>query len=208
MENVLVVGANGTTGKKVVNLLKDSANYKPIAMVRKESQLEQFDNNGIETVLADLEKDVSHTGKNIDKIIFAAGSGGKKVTKVDQEGAKKMISVGEKAGLKKFVMLSAMGADSPNAVPSLKEYLEAKKRADEYLENSTLTYSIVRPGALTNEEGTGKIRAKKKIGESGNITRDDTAKTLVASLANDKARNTTFEILEGNDEIEEAIESV
>ena len=89
MENVLVVGATGTTGKKVVNLLKSSQYFEPIAMVRKESQKEHFTAQKVKTVLGDLEKDITHTVENIDKVIFAAGSGGKKVVEVDQEGVKR-----------------------------------------------------------------------------------------------------------------------
>ena len=82
MERILVVGANGTTGKKVVQLLKSSQYFEPIAMVRKQDQQEQFKGNDIETVLGDLEQEVSHTLEGIDKVIFAAGSGGKKVIEV------------------------------------------------------------------------------------------------------------------------------
>lgn len=108
MENILVAGANGTTGKKIVNLLKASQYFNPIAMVRKEEQLEQFKVDGVETVLADLTKDLTGAVQNIDKVIFAAGSGGKNVVEVDQEGAKRLMDVSKMADVKKFVMLSTM----------------------------------------------------------------------------------------------------
>ncbi|MEQ8624264.1 MAG: SDR family oxidoreductase [Vicingaceae bacterium] len=208
MENVLVVGANGAIGKKVVHQLVKTDGYSPIAMVRKEEQLGQFEDKGIKTVLADLEKDVSHTGKNIDKIVFAAGSKGKNLKAVDLDGAKKMVEVGRKADIKKFVMLSSMGANQPETVPSLKDYLVAKQKADDFLKASLLPYSIVRPGALTDEAGTGKIRAQKSLGEQGSISRDDVAKALVASLSNDVARDTTYEILSGSDQIKTAVNSI
>ena len=150
MENILVAGANGTTGKKIVNLLKSSQYFNPIAMVRKEEQMDQFKKENIDTVLADLEQDVSHSMKGIDKVIFAAGSGGEKVIEVDQEGAKKLITASGKSKIKKFVMLSSMGADAPEKAENLKKYLEAKHNADEYLKASDLTYTIVRPGSLTD----------------------------------------------------------
>ena len=79
MENILVAGANGTTGKKIVNLLNESQYFNPIAMVRKEEQVAYFKAKNIDTVLADLEQDVSVAFNNtIDKVVFAAGSGGKK----------------------------------------------------------------------------------------------------------------------------------
>jgi uncharacterized protein YbjT (DUF2867 family) len=208
MENILIAGANGTTGKKVVNLLKASQYFNPVAMVRKEEQLAQFKNDGVDTVLADLEKDLTHAVKNIDKVIFAAGSGGKKVVAVDQEGAKNLIDVSKKANVKRFVMLSSMGADNPEAAEDLKEYLKAKHNADEYLQKSNLNYMIVRPGSLTNDKGTGKISLKKHFEEYGSITRDDVAQTLVHSLHEDAGTNETFEILEGDELIGKALDSV
>ena len=208
MENILVAGANGTTGKKVVNLLKASQYFNPVAMVRKEEQLAQFKNQGIDTVLGDLEEELMHTVQNIDKVIFAAGSGGKKVVEVDQEGAKRLIDASQKANVKRFVMLSSMGADNPEAAEDLKEYLKAKHNADEYLKQSELNYMIVRPGSLTNEKGKGKISLKKHFKEHGTITRDDVAQTLVHVLHEDAGTNETFEILEGDTLIGKALDTV
>ncbi|WP_437368686.1 SDR family oxidoreductase [Maribacter litoralis] len=207
MENVLVAGANGTTGKKIVNLLKSSQYFEPIAMVRKEEQQEQFEKDNIKTVLGDLEKDLSHTVENIDKVVFAAGSGGKKVVEVDQEGAKSLIDASKQANVKKFVMLSSMGADNPEESDELKQYLEAKHNADEYLKSANIMYTIVRPGSLTNDSGTGKIELEHKLNKRGSITRDDVAQTLVRSLHDDAAINRTFEIIEGDTLIAKAMDA-
>ncbi|WP_430425928.1 SDR family oxidoreductase [Maribacter litoralis] len=207
MENVLVAGANGTTGKKIVNLLKSSQYFEPIAMVRKEEQQEQFKKEDIKTVLGDLEKDLSHTVENIDKVVFAAGSGGKKVVEVDQEGAKSLIDASKQAHVKKFVMLSSMGADNPEESDELKQYLEAKHNADEYLKSANIMYTIVRPGSLTNDSGTGKIELEHKLNKRGSITRDDVAQTLVRSLHDDAAINRTFEIIEGDTLIAKAMDA-
>jgi uncharacterized protein YbjT (DUF2867 family) len=206
MERVMIAGANGTTGKKIVHLLNTSQYFEPVAMVRKEEQIAQFKNIGIEAVLADLEQDISGTLKNIDKVIFAAGSGGKKVAEVDEKGACKMIDDAISNHIKKFVMLSSMGADKPSEAKELKEYLEAKHNADEYLKSSKLMYAIVRPGSLTNEKGTGKINLAESLNTSGFISRDDVAQTLVRTLHDDAPKNTTFEILEGETLIGKALE--
>lgn len=208
MENILVAGANGTTGKKIVQLLKQSQYFNPVAMVRKEEQVNQFKQDGIDTVLGDLEKEINHIVKGIDKIIFAAGSGGKKVVQVDQEGAKKLMDAGKQQGIKKFVMLSSMGADSPDKAEDLKEYLMAKHNADEYLKTTELTYTIVRPGALTNEKGTGSIALAEHLVNDGSISRDDVAQTLVRTLHDDAAPNRTFEILSGDTLIGIALDTV
>ncbi len=207
MENILVAGATGTTGKKVIQLLKASQYFEPIAMIRNENQKAQFEAQHIKTVYGDLEKDVSHTVQNIDKVVFAAGSGGKKVVEVDQEGAKRMIKASEDSNIKKFVMLSSMGADDPKESSDLFEYLKAKHNADEFLKSSNLKYTIVRPGSLTNEKGTGKIKLSKSFTDFGEISRDDVAQTLVRSLHDDAPNLTTFEILKGDTLIEKALES-
>jgi uncharacterized protein YbjT (DUF2867 family) len=85
MEKVLVAGATGTTGKKIVNLLRNSDDYQPIAMIRNVGQKAQFADLGVETRVGDLEENIDHIADNVHKVIFAAGSGGKKLHAVDQE---------------------------------------------------------------------------------------------------------------------------
>ncbi|WP_349351198.1 MULTISPECIES: SDR family oxidoreductase [unclassified Flagellimonas] len=203
MECILVAGATGATGEKVVKLVNQSENYRAVALVRNKEQKEQWESQGVETVMGDLTKDVSHTTKGIDKVVFAAGSGGKNVVDVDQEGAKKLIDASKKERVRKFVMLSSMGVDNPRG--ELKEYLQAKQNADQYLDISGLTFTIVRPGTLNNEEGTGNIKLAEKMNERGEIPRWDVARTLVKSLEDGIATNQAFEILTGETKIEEAV---
>jgi uncharacterized protein YbjT (DUF2867 family) len=204
-QNIVVAGANGTTGRIIVQLLKDSDTYRPIAMVRKQEQKDRFEQEDVTAVIADLEKDVNHAVKNADKVIFAAGSKGENVIGVDQEGAKRLIDAGKDAGVKKFVMLSSMGADNPSVSDALEDYLRAKQNADEYLKASGLEYNIVRPGSLANEEGTGKIQLKEKLENYGSISRADVAKTLVGVLEDGVMQNQVFEILAGETLIQKAI---
>jgi uncharacterized protein YbjT (DUF2867 family) len=209
MENILVAGANGTTGKKVVALLQQSADFNPIAMVRKQTQQAYFKDQNIQTILADLEDDITAVFEHsIDKIVFAAGSGGKNVVEVDQEGAKKMIDAAKNANVKKFVMLSSMGADNPEEAPKLKDFLKAKHNADEYLKNSGLNYSIVRPGALTDNSPLDCIELAPKLNKYGEISRADVAQTLVQSLYEKTAPDATFEIIKGDKKIDEALNAI
>ena len=204
-QNILIAGANGTTGRIIVELLKDSDSYRPIAMVRKQEQKNHFEQENVTAVVADLEKDLSHAVKNVDKVIFAAGSRGKNVIGVDQDGAKRLIDAAKDAIIKKFVMLSTMGADNPSVSEEMGDYLKAKQNADEHLKASGLDYTIIRPGSLTNEEGTGKIQLREKLENHGSITRADVAKTLVEVLESDVMQNQVFEILAGETPIEKAI---
>ncbi|PKA84388.1 uncharacterized protein YbjT (DUF2867 family) [Ulvibacter sp. MAR_2010_11] len=207
MEKILVAGATGATGKKIVSLLKDSEKFQPVAMVRNEKQQHEFQQQNIETVLGDLTNDVSRTTEGIDRVIFAAGSGGKDVMNVDQDGAIKLIDASKKHRVKKFVMLSSMGADKPEQATELEDYLKAKHNADQYLDISGLTFTIVRPGTLTNNEGLGKIKLAHKLNEAGEIPRWDVARTLVKSLDTEVAKNQAFEIVTGETKIEDAVTS-
>lgn len=208
MENVLVAGANGTTGKQIVKLLQSSQYFNPIAMVRKEDQQEQFKNDGVDTVLADLTENLTHAVNNVDKVVFAAGSGGKNVVEVDQEGAKRLMAVSKMANVNRFVMLSSMGADNPEEAEDLMDYLKAKQNADEHLRDSGLKYTIVRPGTLNNSDGKGKIELKEKLSKDGEISRADVAQTLVRALHDDAPYNVTFEILEGDTLIGDAMNNL
>lgn len=204
-QNILVAGANGTTGRIIIDLLKDSENYTPIAMVRKEEQKERFENQNVKTVLADLEEDLNPAMQDVDKVIFAAGSKGKNVIAVDQEGAKRFTQAAEENKAKKLVMLSSMGADNPSVMPELEDYLKAKQNADEHLKSSSLNYTIVRPGGLTDKEGTGKIELQEKMKSPGYIPRADVAKTLVEVLEDEVKNKQTFEIISGDTAIEKAV---
>lgn len=209
MENILVAGANGTTGKKIVDILNKSHNYNPIAMVRKEEQQAYFKDQNIKTVLGDLTNDVDSVfDSSIDRVIFAAGSGGKDVIGVDQDGAKKMIDASKKANVKKFVMLSSMGADNPEDAEKLQDYLKAKHNADEYLKKSGLEYSIVRPGTLTDDSQLEMIELQQKLNKHGEISRADVALTLVQSLGDKTAANATFEIIKGGTSIQKALNQI
>ena len=127
---------------------------------------------------------------------------------VDQDGAKKMIDASKKANVKKFVMLSSMGADNPEEAEKLQDYLKAKHNADEYLKTSGLEYSIVRPGTLTDEEQVAKIELAPKLNKRGEISRADVAQTLVQSLEDKTASNATFEIIKGEQSITEALSQI
>ena len=110
-------------------------------------QVTQFKSANIDIVLGDLTIDITHTVNNVDKVIFAAGSGGKNVIELEQDGAKRLISGAKMTIINKFVMLSSMGADSPEAAGDLQAYMKAKQKADDHLINSGLNFVIVRLGA-------------------------------------------------------------
>ncbi|WP_127844659.1 SDR family oxidoreductase [Psychroflexus aestuariivivens] len=211
MENILVIGANGKTGRIVSKILRDSNKYTTYAMIRNEVQQNYFENQGIKTRIGDLEKDFSDAFKGMDKVIFAAGSGGstgdEKTIAVDQKGAIRAIELAKAHKLQKFVMLSSMGTDDPSQMKGLELYLRAKKAADDFLRESQMPYTIVQPGALTDDKGADKVEIAQKLNKSGKISREDVAYALVLSLNLETAKNKSFELLTGNQDLEKALKT-
>jgi uncharacterized protein YbjT (DUF2867 family) len=209
---IVVVGANGQIGNQLVHLIKEDGQHNVIAMVRKEEQVKSFENSGIQTVLANLEDSVENLVKAIegsDAICFTAGSGGStghdKTLLIDLDGAVKMMEAAEKAGIKRFILVSALQANNrENWSDEIKPYYVAKHYADRILENSPLTYTIIRPGGLLNEPGNGKIRTGDTI-KGGTIPREDVARTIFASLTNEASYNRSFDLISGDTPIDEAL---
>lgn len=204
---VLVAGAHGQVGQHVTELLAES-DHGAYGMVRDEDQTGDIESLGAEPVLADLTEDVTHAVEGRDAIIFAAGSGGNDVWGVDRDGAINVVDAAEAEGVGRFVMLSSINADQPeNSPEALREYLRAKAEADEYLRESDLTHTIVRPGPLTNEEGTGEIRTGADLDRDDvEIPREDVARTLVAALETENTYGKTFELAAGDESVERALE--
>lgn len=203
---VLLVGANGQIGHQVVEKLKDKG-HDPVAMVRKEEQTKQFEDKGIDTVLGDLEKDFSHAFEGVDTVVFAAGSGGSTgpdmTIVIDQEGAIETVDNAKNAGVKHFVIVSSMGADAPKEADNIKHYMYAKHRADEHLKASGLDYTIIRPGMLQNDGGTGKVSLSEDNQDFGNVQREDVASVIVQAVDTNKAENKVYTLLEGDTPIED-----
>jgi uncharacterized protein YbjT (DUF2867 family) len=119
----------------------------------------------------------------------------------------RLIEAARQVGTRRYVMVSAIGADDPEAAsePVFRAYLEAKKAADDAVRASGLAYTIVRPGRLTDDPGAGRIAAVVQTATSGQIPRDDVAATLAAVLAEPRTAGLTFDLLSGDVPIAEAI---
>lgn len=213
---VLVIGANGQIGKHLIDILQNSEEHTVKAVVRKEEQLEKFKDSGVDTILADLEGPVDKLAEAVegsDAVIFAAGSGGStgadKTLLVDLDGAAKSVEAAEKAGADRFVMVSAFQADNREswADSPIKPYMVAKHYADKALLASSLNYTIVRPGGLLNDPGTGKVSAGEKL-EAGSIPREDVAKTIVATLTEESTYKKSFDLISGEKSISDALKSL
>lgn len=197
-----MVGANGKIGQQLVKLLQDDSEQEPVALVRKEEQQKQWQDKGVEARLADLEESVAQLGDalaGVDAVAFTAGSGGDsgddKTLLVDLDGAVKTMEAAQANGIKRFVMVSAWQANNrENWADELKPYYAAKHYADRELMRSDLEWTIVRPGALTDDEGTGRV----DIGEhlpAGKIPREDVAHVLLGCLTTDGMVGKAFDVM-------------
>lgn len=211
---VLVIGANGQIGQILIDQLQQSEYYEPIAMIRNVEQQSKFEEKGVQTVVGDLEgsvKDLEMAMQGVDAIVFTAGSGGKtgpdKTLLVDLDGASKTIEAAENLAVKRYIMVSAIQAHNrENWSEQIKPYFVAKHHADRILANSTLDFTIVRPGILVNETATGKIKIAENL-ERSTITRADVASTIVSVLKAENTVKKSFDLINGETEIEVAVKA-
>lgn len=214
---VLVAGAHGKTARRLVRALVGNG-HEVRGLVRKEDQLADVEADGAEPVLVDLENDevdgrVGEAVAGCDAVVFAAGAGpgsgeARKET-MDYGGAARLIEAAEKNGAGRYLMLSSIGAGDPEAGPeAMRPYLRAKAKADGRLRESGLEWTIIRPGSLTDEEGTGTVEAAESLGRRGEISREDVAVAFALSLESPNTVGKTFELLSGETPIREALEGL
>jgi uncharacterized protein YbjT (DUF2867 family) len=211
---VLVAGAHGKTARRLVRMLVEEG-HEVKGLVRKEEQMQDVKSDGAEPVVVDLETEEVEGGigravEGCSAIVFAAGagpgSGAERKETMDYGGAAKLVEAAEERGVRRYLMLSSMGAGDPEGgSEAMRPYLLAKARADERLKNSGLDYTIIRPGSLTEDEGTGRIEAAEQLGRRGEIPREDVARTFAVALVSENTYHKTFEILSGDTPIPEAI---
>ncbi|RLQ94535.1 SDR family oxidoreductase [Falsibacillus albus] len=214
---VLIVGANGQVGKHLVSFIQDHNELEAKVMIRKEEQAAHFKELGTETVVVDLEDDIPSIAKafdGVDAVVFTAGSGpntgADKTILIDLDGAVKTIEAAKKAGVKRYVMISSYDTTREaiqSAPSSFAPYVVAKHYADEWLRGTDLDYTIIHPGALTNENGTGKVKAATKV-ERNEIPREDVASVIVACLENDETIGKEFQVVSGEMAVKDAVGSL
>ncbi|GGA05365.1 NAD dependent epimerase/dehydratase [Blastomonas marina] len=192
--NILIAGATGNTGARLVRKLKDGG-HTPIAMHRASSDTSVLpdDVSLREADLTDLPDDVC---ADADVVVFAAGSGGdtdeEMTRKVDRDGAMRLIDIAAEQGVRRFVMLSSVGAGDPDPESDLAPYLEAKHAADEHLKRSGLDFTIVRPVALTDDGETGNLRLGDDVDPQGKAARGDVAAIMARAVGDNFLAGKTF----------------
>ncbi|MBO6536933.1 MAG: SDR family oxidoreductase [Balneolaceae bacterium] len=214
MKRILIIGANGGIGTFVSKQLTQESGFEPVAMLRKEDQQPKFSGMGVESIVADLSQSVDALAEimtDFDGVVFTAGSGGStgydKTLEIDLDGAVKVMEAAEKSDSKRFIMVSVAGADdreSWNSSP-IKPYMIAKHYADRVLKNTELEYTIIRPGSLTDDEGSGKITSDLSKASNRSIPREDVATAVTLSIVNNLAIRKSVEMVSGDTLIEEVL---
>ena len=211
--DVVVAGGHGKVALRLLRRLAERGD-RARGLIRNPDHAADLEASGAEPVVCDLEQedDLAPHVEGADAIVFAAGAGpgsgpARKQT-MDLGGAVKLIDAARAVGIARYVIVSSMGAGNPErASGPMRPYLEAKTQADERLAGSGLDYTIVRPGGLTDEPGSGRIRAGLEL-SFGQVSRDDVAATLVAVLGADNTIGKTFQLLAGDTPIEEAVHAL
>jgi len=211
---VLIIGANGNVGRRIVRRMNDSKDFVPTAFIRKESQKTQFEQMGVESTIADLQDEPAKLSKAIndfDAVVFSAGSGAKtgydKTMEIDLYGAIKTIHLADNNGIKRYVMVSAAFADQDSVwSDSMRPYYIAKHLADKELMKSKLEYTILRPVGLTDSEDAGKIKIASDPRQlKREIPREAVAQSVLDCLRNERSVGRILEMSEGSEGIAEAI---
>jgi uncharacterized protein YbjT (DUF2867 family) len=184
-------------------------------LIRKPEQAADLESRGAIPVLGDLENDETLVEyvRGADAVVFAAGAGPGSSTErkwsVDFGGAVKLIESAKAAGVSRYVIISSVGAHAPEqASGTFQIYLEAKARADEELIKSGLDWTIVRPGALTDDAPTGLVQVSTEVGGKGSVPRDDVAAVLADVLEAPNTVHVLFELFSGDTPIPEAVRSL
>jgi uncharacterized protein YbjT (DUF2867 family) len=185
----------------------------PVGIVRNPDHVGDVEKAGAEAVVLDLEECDAATLAEVlhgaDAVVFAAGggpnSGAARKETVDKGAAVLLADAAELAGVRRYVMVSAMGTEEadPTSDDVFAVYLRAKKAADDDLRARDLDWTIVRPGRLTDHPGLGRVQVGSLPG--GEVSRVDVAGVLAEVLHMDTTTGLTFDLLAGQQPIQAAL---
>jgi uncharacterized protein YbjT (DUF2867 family) len=212
--DVVVIGGHGKVARRLLEILAERGD-RARGVIRKPEQAADLEALGAEPVLWDVEREeLTGAVEGADAVVFAAGagpgSGPERKRTVDLGGAVKLIEAARANGIERYVMVSSIGAHDPAAAGEgpMRPYLEAKAEADAALVESGLDYTIVRPGSLQDEPGTGRVDISTELGRRGPVPRDDVAAVLAEALVAPNTVGKTFELFGGETPVAEAVRAI
>jgi uncharacterized protein YbjT (DUF2867 family) len=210
---IAIAGGHGTIAQHTLKLLAD-AGHEAVGIIRNPEHAADLLVLGAIPVVIDLESTSVETLTKdlagLDAVVFAAGagpnSGAERKLTVDRDGAILLADAALAAGIRRYVCVSAIAADSfdPDSDDVFQVYLRAKSEADAAIRGKDLDWTIIRPGGLTNEPGTGTVTIAASTGR-GEIPREDVAAIIVECLTSNAAVHGQFEVITGPTPIREAL---
>jgi uncharacterized protein YbjT (DUF2867 family) len=209
--DVAIAGGHGKIALHLERLLAD-AGHRVRALIRNPDHEDDVRAAGAEPVLCDIENldDLAPCIQGADAVVFAAGagpgSGPERKKTVDRDGAVKLVDAARRVGARRYVIVSSIGADDPAGGPEqMRPYLEAKAEADRAVSESGLDWTIVRPGSLTNDPGTGLVTVSEDMSLRGDIPRKDVARVVAAALGEAATIGRTFVVVSGGTPVDQAV---
>jgi uncharacterized protein YbjT (DUF2867 family) len=213
--DIVIAGAHGKIARRLARLLVARGDSVR-GLIRNPDHAEDLRADGSEPVLLDLEaaepEQVGEAVAGADAVVFAAGagpgSGPERKLTVDRDGAIKLLGGARAADVPRYVMVSSVGAESPPDDDDVfSVYLRAKAEADRALTASDRDWTVVRPGSLSDDRGTGRVRIQTDSIRD-QVPRDDVAAVLAAVLAEPRSARRTIYVVGGEEPIEQALEAV
>ncbi|MGW4042425.1 SDR family oxidoreductase [Streptomyces sp. NPDC004721] len=213
---IVIAGGHGQIALRLERLL--AARGDEVAgIVRRAEQSEDLRAAGAEPVVLDLEsasvEEVAQLLRGADAAVFAAGagpgSGAARKDTVDKGAAVLFADAAVRAGVRRHLVVSSMGADVAHKGDEVFDvYLRAKGEADDHVRRQeALDWTILRPGSLTNDAGTGQVRLEAHTGR-GMIPRDDVAAVLAELVETPATAGLTLELVSGSAPVSVAVKSV
>jgi uncharacterized protein YbjT (DUF2867 family) len=210
--DVAIAGAHGKVGRRLARLLAARGD-RVRGLIRNPDHSADLRDDGAEPVVCDLEaapvSEVESAIAGANAVVFAAGAGpgsgaARKLT-MDRDGAVKLLSAAQRAGVPRYVIVSSVGAESPPAGDDVfSVYLRAKAEADRALVESDRDWTIVRPGMLSDEPGRGLVRIQAEPVRA-EVSRDDVAAVLAAALPEPRSTGATLYVVGGETPVDEAL---
>lgn len=212
---VAIAGAHGKIAMRLTDLLVAGGD-NVTGLIRNPDHADDVRGRGASPVVCDLETaavaEVAEALKYVDAAVFAAGAGpgsgaARKLT-MDRDGAIKLLDAAVAAGVARYVIVSSVGAeDPPPGDDVFNVYLRAKAEADAAVQASDRDWTVVRPGGLTDDPGTGRVRLDSAPFR-GRVPRDDVAAVLAQLLSDPRASHRVLYVNGGSDPIDEALTRV
>jgi uncharacterized protein YbjT (DUF2867 family) len=210
--DVAIAGGHGKVARRLARRLVERGD-EVRALIRNPDHADDVRADGSEPVLRDLEQDtadqVAAAIEGADAVVFAAGAGPGSGTErkwtMDRDGAIKLLDACRAANVERYVMISSIGAENPPAGDdTFSAYLRAKAEADRALMKSDRAWTVLRPGRLTDDPGTGRVRLDVEPAR-GSISRNDVAGVLDAVLHEPRSAFLILYLIAGEDPVEEAL---